>query len=222
MPPLPSVSNVLRADLLWNDGSDTDCRTRMFFRYSGGAPNPTDAVTLAADIYSPASAMAALWSTNTQLTGVEVTDLSSPTGGQGLHAQSTTGTRVGADLAGGTCVVVGYVVQRRYRGGKPRNYFPWFTAADLTTRQTWNPTDLTIVDSDLATYFAAVIGLSSGSTTITDHVNVSYYDGFTVVTNPSTGRARNVPKLRTTPVVDVISSFAARSNPGSQRRRNRT
>lgn len=221
MPPLPSVPNVLRADLLWSDGSDTSVRTRQFYRYSGGPPNASDAVALAADIYSPASAMAALWSTNTDLTGVEVTDLSSPAGGQGLHAQSTAGTRVGSDLAGGTALVVGYVIQRRYRGGKPRSYFPWFTSADLTSRQQWNSTDLGIVDSDLATYFAAVIGLTEGTTTITDHVNVSYYDGFTVVTNPTTGRARNVPKLRTTPVVDVIQSFAARPTPGSQRRRNR-
>lgn len=221
MPPLPSVPNVLRADLLWSDGSDTDVRTRQFFRYSGGPPTATDAVALAADIYSPASAMAALWSANTDLTGVEVTDLSNPAGGQGVHAQTTAGTRVGSDLAGGTALVVGYVIQRRYRGGKPRSYFPWFTAADLTSRQTWNATDLGIVDSDLATYFAAVIGLSSGTTTITDHVNVSYYEGFTVVTNPTTGRARNVPKLRSVPVVDVIQSFAARAQPGSQRRRNR-
>lgn len=222
MPPLPSVANVLRADLLWNDGSDTDVSTRMFFRYSGGPPDPTDAVALAADIWAPASSMNDLWSTNTDLTGVRVTDLASATGGQGEHAQSSTGTRVGSELAGGTCLVVGYVVQRRYRGGKPRSYFPWFTSADLTTRQTWNTTDLTSVDSALATFFAAVIGLTSGTTTITDHVNVSWYEGNKVVTNPITGRARNVPQLRPDgPKVDVISSFAARPTPGSQRRRNR-
>lgn len=221
MPPLPNVPNVVKSQLLWSDSADNDVRTTLFFRYSGGSPTGTDCNALAADIYSAIAAMVGQWTASTQLTGVEVTDLSSPSGGQGLHAQSTAGTRAGSDLAGGTCVVVGYVIGRRYRGGKPRSYLPFFSASDLTTRQQWTAGDLTALDSALATAFAAIIGSSSGSTTLTDHVNVSYYDGFTVVTSPTTGRARNVPKLRTTPVVDVITSFGARSQPGSQRRRNR-
>jgi hypothetical protein len=51
-------------------------------------------------------------------------------------------------------------------------------------------------------------------------VNVSYYNGFTVVTNPTTGRARNVPTLRGTPVVDTVTGIVARVQVGSQRRRN--
>lgn len=221
MPPLPSVPNVVKCQLLWSDASDADVRTTWFFRYSGGSPTATDATNLAADIYGVISSLAPLWTSDVQLTGVEVTDLSSPGGGQGIHAQSTAGSRLGGDLAGGTCLVVGYVIQRRYRGGKPRSYFPWLDSTDLQTRQSWQASVLTTVDSDLAGAFSSIIGLSSGTTTITDHVNVSYYDGFTVVTSPTTGRARNVPKLRTVPVVDVITSFAARVTPGSQRRRNR-
>jgi hypothetical protein len=215
------VSEVLKAQLLWSDSADNDVRTSLFFRYSGGAPDSTDATLLAADIYGAAAAMDTQWTPTTQLTGVLVTDLSSPAGGQGLHAQSTAGSRSGTDLAGGTAVVVGYLITRRYRGGKPRSYFPFFDSSDLTTRQQWAAGNLTALDSELATFFSAVIGLTEGPTTITNHVNVSYYDGFTVVTNPVTGRARNVPKLRTTPVVDVITSFGTRSAPGSQRRRNR-
>jgi hypothetical protein len=211
----------MKCQLLWSDSADNDVRTTLYFRYSGGPPDPTDANALAADIYSLAAAMDGQWSSTTQLTGVEVTDLSSSSGAQGLHAQSQAGTRAGTDLAGGTAVVVGYVITRRYRGGKPRSYLPFFTSSDLTTRQQWAAGDLTALDSALATFFSGVIGLSSGTTTITNHVNVSYYDGFTVVTNPVTGRARNVPKLRTVPVVDVITSFGARAQPGSQRRRNR-
>lgn len=221
MPPLPNVSDALRVQLLWSDSSDNNVRSTLYFRYSGGPPDPTDANNLAATIYTAVAAMDGQWSPTTQLTGVEVTDLSSSGGSQGLHAQSTAGTREGSDLAGGTAVVVGYVISRRYRGGKPRNYFPFFTASDLTTRQGWNAGDITALDSALTTLFAAIIGASSGTTTITQHINISWYDGFTVVTSPTTGRARNVPKLRTTPVVDVITSFGARTAPGSQRRRNR-
>ena len=220
MPALPSVPNVLRADLQFSIPSAGVIHTRFMFRYSGGPPNSTDATNLAADIYSPAAAMASFWDAETGLEGVEVTDLSSPSGGQGVHAQATVGTRAGGELTGGTAVLVNYLIARRYRGGKPRSYLPWFTSSDLANRDAWVSGSLTALDSALSTFFAAVIGLNSGTTTIEDHVNVSYYEGFTVVTNPVTGRARNVPKVRTTPEVDVITSFAVSPRPASQRRRN--
>lgn len=221
MPPLASVPNVIKAQLLWSDSADNDVRTTLYFRYSGGPPNSSDATALAADIYGAASSMNTQWTSTTQLTGVEVTDLSSPAGGQGLHAQSTAGTRAGTDLAGGTAVVVGYLITRRYRGGKPRSYFPFFDSSDLTTRQQWAAGNLTALDTALTGFFSTVIGSAAGTTTITDHVNVSYYSGFTVF-NPGGGkRARNIPTPRPVPVVDVITSFGARAQPGSQRRRNR-
>lgn len=220
MPPLPAVANAVRVDLLWSDAADVDVSTRLHFRYSGGTPTATDCVNLAASIYTAAAAMDAQWSGVVALTGVRVTDLSSPTGGQGEHAQSTNGTRAGAPLPGGSAVLTNYIITRRYRGGKPRSYWPWFSSDDIFTRQTWVSASVTSMNSALATFFAAVIGSSSGSTTLTDHINVSYYDGFTVVTSPTTGRARNVPKLRTTPVTDVISSFGTSVRPASQRRRN--
>lgn len=221
MPPLPPVPNVIKAQLLWSDAGDADVRSNQYFRYSGGTPSPTDANVLAAGIYAAMATHSNQWGEDTQLTGVEVTDLASAGGGQGLHAESTTGTRLGTPVAGGTAVVVGYVIGRRYRGGKPRNYFPFFTSSDLATRQGWAAGNVTALNSALATYFAAVIGLSSGTTTITEHVNVSYYSGFTVVISPTTGRSRNVPKLRLVPDVDDITSFGTRVQPGSQRRRNR-
>jgi hypothetical protein len=52
-------------------------------------------------------------------------------------------------------------------------------------------------------------------------VSVSYYEGFTSVTNPITGRTKDVSKLRTGgPVVDVVSAIIVANGPKSQRRRN--
>jgi hypothetical protein len=64
-----------------------------------------------------------------------------------------------------------------------------------------------------------VIGLTQGTTTITDHVAVSYYQGFTSVQSPTTRRWKNVPNLRSVPIVNVISSYSAALKIGSQRRR---
>jgi hypothetical protein len=220
MPPLPEVPNVLRVDWQWSDAADNNVSTREFYRYSGGPPTSTDCVALAADIYSFQAANLAFWGEDTQLIGTKVTDLSSSSGGVGEHAQVTAGAGTGPPLSAGTAVLVNYVLSRRYRGGKPRAYFPIFGAGDLDTRQSWLGSVVSAFNSALATYFAGVIGSTAGSTTLTQHVNISYYDGFTVVTSPTTGRARNVPKPRTTPLVDNILSFATSTRPASQRRRN--
>lgn len=54
-----------------------------------------------------------------------------------------------------------------------------------------------------------------------NQVNVSYYEGFEVVTDPVTGRSRNVPQLRPGgPVVDKITGFSINPKLGSQRLRN--
>lgn len=221
MPALPTIPNVLRVDWLWDDGTDTSVSTREFYRYSGGPPTSADCLTMAADIYSAQSGCKGAWDASTLLAGTRVTDLSSDTGGTAEHIQSTAGIRDGSGLPAGTCVLVNYLISRRYRGGKPRSYFPWGVDSDVVSRQAWASGLVTEVSSVLATYFAVVIGETAGSTTITGHVNVSYYNGFTVITSPTTHRARNVPTLRTTPVVDNITSFGMSSRIASQRRRNR-
>jgi hypothetical protein len=154
------------------------------------------------------------------LTGVRCIDLSSPTGAEGEHAQASPGTGGVDILPGATCLLMRYVINRRYRGGKPRSYFPFGVQTDLSTRQQWGTGFLTDIDGKYAAAHTAILALSSGSTVITDQVNVSYYEGFTVQTSPSTGRATNVPKRRTTPLVDTIVSFSASGTPASQRRRN--
>lgn len=221
MPPLPAVPNVVHCSFGLTDGSDTTVQATQFFRYSGGPPNATDLNALAADVYNAGRAWVPLLDNFSALDGVRLTDLSSSTAAQGEFALATPGTRGVDILTGATSALVSYVINRRYRGGKPRNYFPFGIQEDLATRQQWSTGFLTDVDAAMTTYFGDVIGASSGTTTITDHVNVSYYDGFTVVTNPITGRAKNVPKRRTVPVVDTIVSFGMKGTPATQRRRNR-
>lgn len=221
MPPLPAVPNVLRVQQGWSASSDTTILSTQYYRYSGGPPTTTDAQTFAADIYSLWAGNAGLWDPTTFLDGVTVTDLSSSGGALGGHAQTTDGTRVGGPLPGSACALVAYSITRRYRGGKPRNYLPWGTDDDVNNRQTWIGSFTTAVDSAIAAIRTGTIGLASGTTTITDQVNVSYYDGFTSVQNPVTHRWRNVPTVRAVPVVDTIVTFSVKPNIASQRKRNR-
>jgi hypothetical protein len=219
MTPLPPVSGVLRVDTLWSDISDANVQSRLFYSYSGSAPDPSDAQSLAADVYGHAADLAANWHEQVQLTGVRVTDLSSSSGAVGEHEESTVGTLSGNLLPASACLLINYVVGRRYRGGKPRSYYPWGDASSMGSNNVWTTGFVNSVSTNYAAFLAAVIGLSSGSTTLQNHVNVSYYDGFTVVTNPVTGRARNVSKQRTSPVVDLVTTWAVSTRIRSQRRR---
>jgi hypothetical protein len=152
---------------------------------------------------------------------VQITDLSSPSAGVGEWAGSHAGTRSGSILPVGVCVVLNKEIARRYRGGKPRQYLPYGTDSDLSGASRFT----SAFTSDLVTawdgFQGTLSGTAVGPATITNEVNVSYYDGFTVVTNPSTGRARNKPTLRATPLVDSVLEYSASEVPGSQRRRNR-
>lgn len=219
MPALPAVANVLRSDVQWKVGGDLSAGTKLFWRYSGGPPNGTDATAFASTIWSNFSSIMGLCVATVSLEGVKVTDLASNTGAVGIHAAVAPGSRPGDEGPGSLCVLTNYVINRRYRGGKPRSYWPFGVAQDLSTQQTWDSVLINAVSSALAGLFSSIIGQTQGSTSITEHVNVSYYSGFHVVTTPS-GRAKNVSNPRPVPVVDPIVSFAPSARPASQRRRN--
>jgi hypothetical protein len=113
-------------------------------------------------------------------------------------------------------------IARRYRGGKPKSFFPWGVVTDFSSPQLWTSAFANSATGDYATFIAAVRAIAAGSTTLSNYVNVSYFSGSTVVINPVTGRARNVPTLRTGgPVVDSIVASTANTRIGSQRRRIR-
>lgn len=220
MPPLPAVPQALKAQLHWSLASAPDMQTILHFAYAGGPPTPTDALNLATDIYNAMVAANAQWSSDIDFSEVVVTDLSSASAAVGTHSASTPGGRTPGGLDNGTALVVNYHIDRRYRGGKPRSYLPWGVGSDLVSRTAWSSTFVAACQGDLNTFFAAVIGATSGTTSITEHISVSYYEGFTVVTSPTTGRAKNVPKRRSSPLVDNVTGITASLRPGSQRRRN--
>jgi hypothetical protein len=218
MPALPTVPNVLKATLQWTVSSDVSVGTGLFFEYSGTAPDNSACLSLAATIFAAWALPEDHWDVDTSLVGVKVVDLSSLTGGVGEHA----GTVVGAltsPLSGATALLVNYQLARRYRGGRPRSYLPWGDATKLGNRQTWDGSFISSCTTVVGNAFTACIGATAGGTTITNHVNVSYYEGFTVQTNPGTGRAKNVPTLRSSPLVNTIAGFSVATRVANQRRR---
>jgi hypothetical protein len=221
MATLPSPGDVLKLTLFHQGAtvSPIPMRSSWYLSYSGSAPTSTN-------LNSLATALAAQWITDLKgnmvsdlaLTEIFITDLSSLSGATGQWLGAETGSLGSFPLAQGP-VHVQWKLSRRYRGGKPGWYLPALSTTDTTNGFTWNTTDAGNVASASGLYVNSQNGVAYGAMTIGQHVSVSYYEGFTVVTNPTTGRARNKPTPRSAPLVDIVQAYAADSRISSQRRR---
>jgi hypothetical protein len=222
MPALPNVPNVLKVILHYSDEGDPKAETVHHVQYSGGPPSAANCTTMANSILASAGTnFAALMADSVSVTSVQITDLTTPTTAQAVSTGSaTTGTRGTTLLPPSAAALVNHTINRRYRGGKPRSYFPFGISSDIQTTGLWTSAFLTAVNSGYSAWQSAVLGEGAGCT-LTAFVNVSYYSGFTAVENTMTGRWRNVPKLRATPLVDTITGSATATKIGSQRRRNK-
>lgn len=210
----------MRCTIVWTNGADVDCVTRFYLRYAGSVPTAANLVTMAAAVATEwTSTVNALYGTFVTLTNTICEDLSSDTGASGENGSSLAGTRDGGDLPASAAAVINYLISRRYRGGHPKGFWPSMTDADISTPQLWSDDALGSITESGQLLINAVIAAAWGGAGLVQQVNVSYHEGFTSVQNPVTLRWRNIPKVRATPVVDVVTSMAARQRIGSQRRR---
>lgn len=221
MPALPSVPGVLKCQLNFLVGSDPSALCRFFIHYSGTAPVSTDAAAFATILRTSwASQMSPFMVPPNALTSTFVEDLSSASGAIGTDSTTVVGTDAGSPTPAQSALMIGFQIARRYRGGKPKIFLPIGDSANINTNGTWKAALLALVTPAWAQFMTDVkAGGWTGAGTLT-HVNVSYYQGFTVVTNPVTHRARNVPTLRGAPVVDTVTGYATEATIANQRRRN--
>lgn len=221
MPPLPPVTGVVQVILGFNWGGDVTAQSRMFIKYTGTAPT-------AAQLNSFCTSVATGWNTNMpslysagiSLTSVRAIDLSSATAAIGSAAAASPGTRAGHAQANQVCANWIFQIARRYRGGKPKMFIPGGMSEDLTTGNLWTAAYISAFNTGFVAFQNAVLAAGWTGAGTLSAVNVSYFQGFTVVTNPVTHRARNVPTLRATPLVDAIITQGIEDTPAIQRRRS--
>jgi len=220
MPALPDVAKVIKIALTFSLDEDLGARVNFFKRYSGVAPSASQITTFAGDINTlfDTSDMKSLLSSTYALEDVECIDLSSSTAATGHDDTGVTGTRGGDIVPASACMVVSHRVSRRFRGGHPRNYWPFGVQADMQDAQTWTDAFVTEVDGIVDTFYGGINALGWASAGGIDSVNVSYYEGFTVFITPS-GRAKNISTPRAVPLVDTITAHSPRHGIGSQRGR---
>jgi hypothetical protein len=222
MPALPAVPQVLRVQFHWTIGEDTTTATTLHMHYTGTAPNAAACSGLALALGNAMDTMTALTMLNTySMTAVRVTDLTAAAAGDATSAFSTAGGKSGTMIAAGACALANYQIGRRYRGGKPRSYWPFGWAEEMADPQKWGATFINTCDTALNSFVSTAKGTTVSGTTIDQLVSVSYFSGFHVVTDPVTGRARNVPTLRSGgPAVDDVISQTFNPRIAYQRRRS--
>jgi hypothetical protein len=204
---------------IWNEGDPGEGGVRFYLSYAGSAPTGANCATIASDIAAAwGSDFNALTPDDITLNEVDVLDIATDSGLSGQWNGTQQGTRGATGLPYQVAMNVEYNIARRYRGGKPRSYFPFGVIGDLATDASWAGSFVTSVNSGVAAFFTAVQAISVGAVGALAHVNLSYYKGFTNVAN-SSGRERAVPTYRTTALLDSISGYSAKTVLGSQKRR---
>jgi hypothetical protein len=216
--PLPDVPCV-RVRPFGNVGSGFEWGNRFYISYSGSAPTAANLNTMATDVKDA-------WVTNfspLQFVGysldeVDILDIATDAGASGNWVGTAGGSRSGDALPIQVAANVEYDIARRYRGGKPRAYFNFGIVGDDSAVNAWGSTFVGDVNTAVAAFFAAIEALDIGAMGSLQHVNLSYYKGFTNITN-SSGRERAVPKYRDTALHDNVTGYATKAKLGSQRRR---
>lgn len=218
VPPLPE-SPVIRIRCLWNLTSVGEGGTRFFVGYSGPAPNSDTLENLGAAVFSAwAANLSGLCPFGITLDQVVCEDITTYTGATGISGGSSAGSRTGTSLPFQCAAQANYSISRRYRGGRPKGFWPFGVTEDLADDGHFNTAFLTDMASNLDAFFSEVTAFTAGGFLLTGQVNLSLYNGFTVTTPPD-GRTRTVSKYRDTAVVDPVTAVNPVARIGSQRRR---
>ena len=220
MPALPPAANHTKVIVTEAHQEDAHVQNSFYLNVPGGY-SAADANALAQDIFNEwgATFMPAKVNVCT-LDSVEVVDLTSNTGAVGFHTGTVNGGNVSAPLPAATAAIFEFHIARRYRGGKPKLFMSGYGINQITDAQSWVAGFTAARVGEWVAFIAALIaGAPAGATPI-GQANVSYFQGFNVVISPTTGRARNVPKLRVGgPVFDPIESITVKPTFGFQKRR---
>jgi hypothetical protein len=221
VPALPPVAGVVKVRIHTAPGSDLKALSVLHFSYTGGPPTAANLNALCTGINTAwTNRLQGATGTNIVYEGSDATDLASATGASGVATASVSGTRGSGVLPAGCAVLINKTIARRYRGGKPRTYLVAGAGSDLSGPSNWTSAFVSYVNSNWPLFIGDIKAIATAGITITNEVNVSYYQGFTNVPYGSPTKYRRVPTPRGAPVVDIITGYSTNAAPASQRRRN--
>lgn len=215
--PLPPIANMLKVVV---EGLTDNTNTRkwaniLHFLYSGTAPSNTVAASIASFIAGRwGTRMAPQCPSPTQLTQVQVTDLTSSSSGEGTWLGNTPGTRGDDSIPANAAMLISYPATFRYRGGHPRQYLYVLGNADLTGAMAWNNTSAAAVFLAWQEFLDDIAAHTESGTALGSPCAIRYYGKF----EPNDGPPRY--RLTTPNVMPIdVGTSTYETEIASQRRR---
>lgn len=215
MPPLPPVPQVVKVMVKGQvaAANPTPWENVFHLQYSGGAPSIADLTAFGNTIFTAWSThMAPEQVNNLSMTEVEVIDLTSSTAASIAVVGSAPGSRGDDELPSNVAFLINYPINRRYKGGHPRNYLLVGGISDFLDGNHWSTAFTAEVGTHWTAFLDALVGHTQGSTNFINLVSVSYYSG---------KQADGKPALRATPLIDLINvaTLVPEQQLATQRRR---
>lgn len=211
LPPVPGVLHIVLAGTSatrkWANG--------LHWGYTGTPPTNATCQALGNLLANAWQAnIASLQPSPIVMTTITVTDLSSPTSGQGVVNPNIAGTRGDDVIGANTAVLISYPVQGRFRGGHPRTYLLAGGNADNQDGMNWHPAFAAGVDTQWRAFLAAIQAMATGGMAMGQFGFVRYNGRFLPNDGPPGYRL-------TTPVFVPLQTAAAftQTQMASQRRR---
>lgn len=215
----PPASPCLRVRLIYTQSDGFEGGNRFYLTYAGAAPTGANCVSIATAIEGAwVTDIAGQVNDEWALTEVDVLDITTETGLSGQWTGNEAGIRDGTALPAQCATNIEFDISRRYRGGKPRMFLPPPVYDDLASAGQYGADFIDQMNTNIGDFFTAVEAIDVGAVGALAHVNLSYYKGFTNVTN-SSGRERAVPTYRDAALVDSVVGYATKGMIGSQRKR---
>lgn len=181
--PLPDVPQVIQFVMSGTHNSYLWANVG-YLQYSGIAPAVADLQAIGTNIGNAWNTnVAPLCHANVTMNAVSLVDLTN----RGAAIASITGlahpgTRAGSDNPNQVAIVISWKINRRYRGGHPRSYWPAGVAADITVGRTWTSTFQTLCTTNARAFRTALNAITYGSSTC-KMVSVNFYTH-----DPTTGK----------------------------------
>lgn len=220
MPTPPVVPEVIRFRLTGTLQDGDAWGNRLYVLYTGSVPGAPSVLSFCESIASEwNSTWGHLLADGTLLTAVDGVDLSSTDGSGATADVSYAGGVAEGAMPNQVAANVRFDIDRRYRGGKPKAYVAGAPATAQANQSSWTTTFVNDMGTEWTAFNTAIGAMSAGGCDLTGIVNVSFYNGFTAVKNDITGRYRNVPTYRGSPLIDLVTSFTCDVVMGTQKRR---
>jgi len=199
-------------------GTDANVVNRNYCRFTGAADETSLNNWALAVSNSWLTHIAPLLTTAITLNSVVIEDLGSASAATGSDIANHPGTAVPPSVPANVAMVISYQINRRYRGGKPRQYLAGMPAGNLQDEDHWSATTVNNVEAAYTLHQTTVAQFTGGNLTATSIVNVGYVSGHTWQQDQH-GNWHRMPVYLANPHVDIVNGYIAKPVVGTQRRR---